>query len=63
MKLPQIKIGEGEKANITIIELNKEWTFEDANIFSKSHNTPFIGTKLKGQAIGIVNNNQAWWRE
>jgi dihydroorotase len=63
MKLPLIKIAEGEKANMTIIDLEKEWTFSNEHIYSKSHNTPFIGTKLKGQAIGIINNNQVWWRK
>jgi dihydroorotase len=63
MKLSQIKISEGEPANLTIIDLDKEWTFLDEHIHSKSHNTPFINTKLKGQPIGIINNNQSWWRE
>jgi len=63
MKLSPIQIAEGEKANLTIIDLDKEWKFSTTDIFSKSHNTPFIGTNLKGQAIGIVNNNQEWWRQ
>ena len=62
IKLPGIKIAEGKKANLTIIDLNKEWTFAKEDIYSKSHNTPFIGAKLKGQAIGIINNALAWWR-
>jgi dihydroorotase len=62
MKLPEIKIKEGEKANLTIIDLDREWQVANEHIFSKSHNTPFIGTQLKGQAIGVINNNQVWWR-
>ena len=62
MKLPQIKIAEGEAANLTIIDLNKEWIFSDSYIHSKSKNTPFIGTKLKGQPIGVINNDQVKWR-
>lgn len=63
MKLSQITIAEGEKANLTIIDLEKKWVFAHEDIHSKSHNTPFVGTKLQGQAIGIINNNQAWWRK
>jgi dihydroorotase len=62
MKLPEITIAESKQANLTIIDLEKEWTFGKEDIHSKSHNTPFIGTKLKGQAMGVINNNQAWWR-
>lgn len=63
MKLPQIKISEGEKANLTVIDFDKEWTFGSEHIQSKSSNTPFIGTKLKGQPVGVINNNQSWWRD
>lgn len=63
MKLSAIKIAEGEKANLTIIDLDKSWTFTDNDVRSKSHNTPFIGTKMKGRPIGIINNDKVWWRE
>ncbi len=58
LKLPLIKIAEGEKANFTLFNPDQEWTFEKKNIQSKSTNTPLIGTKLKGKVIGIINNNQ-----
>jgi len=61
LKLPEITLTEGSQANLTIIDPNVEWTFEKKDIYSKSTNTPFIGTKLKGRAIGAINNNQAWW--
>ncbi len=63
MKLPPIQIIEGASANLTIIDLNNEWTFSKQDIHSKSQNTPFIGTKLKGRAIGVINNNQLLWRQ
>ncbi|HYM20584.1 MAG TPA: dihydroorotase [Candidatus Kapabacteria bacterium] len=59
LKLGQIEIAEGHKANITILDLDKEWIFSESTIHSKSHNTPFIGTKLTGKAVGVVNNIQA----
>ena len=63
MKLHQIRISEGQNANLTIIDLSKNWNFLRTDIYSKSHNTPFIGISLKGQAIGIINNDQDWWRQ
>ncbi|MDP4229171.1 MAG: dihydroorotase [Bacteroidota bacterium] len=61
MKLLPIKIAVGEKANLTIIDLDTEWTFRSEDICSKSKNTPFISAKFKGRPIGIVNNGQFLW--
>ncbi|MBI3500182.1 MAG: dihydroorotase [Bacteroidetes bacterium] len=54
--LPVSKIKAGEKANLTLFLPNKEWKLEEKNIRSKSKNTPFIGKKLKGKIVGVVNN-------
>ncbi|MBI5215251.1 MAG: dihydroorotase [Ignavibacteriae bacterium] len=56
LRLPSIKIAEGEKTNITILNPNYEWTVKTANFKSKSKNSPFDGYKLKGKAWGVVNN-------
>ena len=40
---------EGGDADIVIFNENDEWTVTDDEIASKSHNTPFIGTKLFGR--------------
>ena len=42
-------LAEGGDADIVIFNENEEWTVTDAEIASKSHNTPFIGTKLFGR--------------
>ena len=42
-------LAEGKDADIVIFNENEEWTVTDAEIASKSHNTPFIGTKLFGR--------------
>ncbi len=57
LKLDEILIAEGKQANLTIIDLDRDWTFELESIKSKSSNTPFIGTKMKGKPIGIVNHD------
>lgn len=42
-------LAEGKDADIVIFNENEEWTVTDDEIASKSHNTPFIGTKLFGR--------------
>ena len=39
----------GKKADITLIDLNKEWVYTQDEILSSSRNTPYIGRKLKGR--------------
>jgi dihydroorotase len=62
MKLEEIGIEEGRPANLTIVDLDRNWVFEKKHIFSLSSNTPFVGHKMKGMPIGTLNNGQAWWR-
>lgn len=52
------KIKEKEKANLTLFIPNKEWKLEAKDIRSKSKNTPFIGKKLKGKVLGVLNNGK-----
>lgn len=61
LKLPSIRLEEGVHANLTIIDIDKEWEFADTDIRSKSHNTPFIGHKFKGKALGIINKSMVYW--
>ena len=51
-------IKEGEKANITFFNPNGNWTFEKENILSKSKNSAFLGTEMKGKVYGIYNQGK-----
>jgi dihydroorotase len=44
-------LGVGGIADITVIDPNLEWTVMPEKFLSKSRNTPFAGTRLKGRAI------------
>lgn len=55
LNLPVPVIIEGGKANLTLFDPELEWIFEEKHIESQSKNTPFIGTKFKGRALGIYN--------
>ncbi len=54
LNIPEINIK--NVANICIFNTSTEWTLKEADIVSKSKNTPFIGKKLKGKIIAVVNN-------
>lgn len=48
----------GEKANFTILDLNEEWVVDRKKFKSKSRNSPFHETKLKGKPVAVVNNGK-----
>jgi dihydroorotase len=51
------EIAEGKPANVTLFSTDGEWIFTKDAILSKSKNSAFLGTKMKGKVIGIYNNN------
>ncbi len=60
-RLPEAKIEIGQKANLTILDLNENWAVDKFNFKSKSINTPFHGWELKGKAIGVINNRRMYF--
>ena len=54
------EINTDKAANICLFNPITEWTLEEKNIVSKSKNTPFIGKKLKGKIIGVINNGKLY---
>ena len=56
--LPQLTIEEGGRASLTLFNTDEEWVLNKSAIKSKCLNTPFIGTKLIGRAVAVVNNNE-----
>ncbi len=47
-----------KKANITLFSTEGNYIFTKENILSKSKNSAFLGTELKGEVYGIYNNNK-----
>ncbi len=56
LRLPEIKIQEGEHANLTFIDPAVSWKVNIHSFKSKSKNSPFHGRPLKGKAFGVINN-------
>ncbi len=57
LRLPPVKLKEGEAANLTVIDTEKSWVVDKNNLYSKSRNTPFHSHKLKGKVHALCNNN------
>ena len=55
--LEKSSINEGQTACLSLFNPNIEYEFLKENILSKSKNSCFIGSKLKGKALGIISNN------
>lgn len=41
----------GSPADVTVIDLNQEWTVESQKFYTKGSHSPFVGRKLKGKAV------------
>ena len=59
--VPQIR--EGVKADLTIFDPEMEWTYDANTNLSKSVNSPWLGKKLKGAIIGVVNNGRSFFND
>ena len=52
------KIEIGETANLTLFNPDKEYIFDKGNILSKSKNSIFKKSKLRGVVYGTINKNK-----
>ena len=53
----------GAAADITIIDLNREWQVDAGKFASKSRNCPFQGWTLKGLAVMTIIGGKVVWEE
>jgi dihydroorotase len=61
LHLPEIRVAEGEEANLTILDPTHEWVVDPGVFKSKSKNTPFGGRRLSGKALAVINHGQVLW--
>lgn len=54
--LPVTKLEKGAKADIILVDTEKEWVVEPEKLHSKSHNTVFKGEKFKGQNLMTITD-------
>lgn len=58
MELPKIDVD--EKANLTLFDPNRKWTFNEKTNLSRSRNSPWFGKELIGKVVAVFNNNRSW---
>ena len=51
-------LAEGADADLVIFDENETWTVTDAELASKSHNTPFLGQELSGRVQYTICGGQ-----
>ena len=56
--LPAVHLAVGEQADITLFDPEVNWTCEESDLVSRSHNTPFLGQRFTGRPLGIVANKR-----
>jgi dihydroorotase len=54
MKVRNWGLFEGSDADLTVLDLNRIWTFDVSQSRSKSRNSPFHGWQLKGKAVATI---------
>ena len=64
LKLPGKGIAVGEKADLTVVDLNKAWTVNPSKFASKGKNTPFAGKELFGTVeMTFVDGDKKYARD
>ncbi|MEO6733009.1 MAG: dihydroorotase [Ferruginibacter sp.] len=58
LEVPEIK--EGVTATLTLFDPAAEYIFDEKDIRSKSKNSAFVGKRLKGKVIGIINGDKIY---
>ena len=58
LEVPRIE--EDTAANLTLIDPNHKWVFNDESNYSKSKNSPWFGKELTGKAVAVFNNGKYW---
>jgi dihydroorotase len=52
----------GAPADVTILDINRSWTYDVNRSPSKSRNSPFHGTEFRGGAVATIVSGQFVWR-
>ena len=61
LKLPTVKIEEGEFAKLTLLDTRLKWDYNQGSNISKSNNSPLLGHLLTGKSVGIINGEKSYF--
>jgi dihydroorotase len=54
-------IEEDAQASLTLFHPGEEWVLNEKTNRSKSKNSPWFGTQLKGKVKGVVRHSRHWF--
>jgi dihydroorotase len=57
-KIEETTLNEGSLAKLSLFTVSDEYEFSKENILSKSKNSAFLGLKMKGKPLGIINSEK-----
>ena len=63
LRLDKGTLSPGADADVTVIDLGREWTYDVTQSASKSRNSPFHGWELKGKAVATIVAGKIVWKE
>jgi dihydroorotase len=63
LRLDKGTLSRGADADITILNMDKRWSFDKSQSASKSFNSPFHGWKLTGKAVATIVGGKVVWAE
>lgn len=57
LEIPKIDVD--VKANLTLFDPNRTWTFDDKTNLSKSKNSPLLNKEITGRPVAVFNNGRS----
>ena len=57
-KIEETTLNEGSLAKLSLFTVSNDYEFSKRNILSKSKNSAFLGLKMKGKPLGIINSEK-----
>jgi dihydroorotase len=61
LKIDAGTLSVGARADVTLIDPDREWTVKVDQFHSVSRNSPFDGWKLKGRAVRTIVSGKTVW--
>jgi dihydroorotase len=61
LKLDRGTLAVGAPGDITIFDLEREWTYDVQQSFSKSRNSPFNGRRFRGGPLATIVEGEIVW--
>lgn len=58
ISIPEFNVG--TKAKFTVFDPTIKWTYEEKNIHSLSHNSPYINKEFEGKVVATINGSEVF---